>query len=99
MKKIKYSEKEINNALYKKAIGYEENEVVEEYVLEKEGGYKLNKKKVTKKHISPDMTAVKLLFEKMSQKSESDVKNLTDEELYREKLKLLEMLEKANDTG
>ena len=49
------SEKEIKNALYKKAIGYEANEVVEEFVLDESGDYKLNKKKVTKKHISQEI--------------------------------------------
>lgn len=88
------SEKEIKNALYKKAIGYEANEVVEEFVLDESGDYKLSKKKVTKKHISPDLAAVKLLLEKLEKKTEKYA-NLTDEQLLQEKLRLLELLEKS----
>lgn len=90
MKKI--SEKEIKQALYKKALGYDANEVVEEFVLDESGDYKLSKRKVTKKHISPDLSAVKLLLEKVEKKSEKYSK-MTDEELIREKLKLIELLE------
>ena len=86
------SEKEIKNALYKKAIGYEANEVVEEFVLDESGD--LSKKKVTKKHISPDLAAVKLLLEKLEKKTEKYA-NLTDEQLLQEKLRLLELLEKS----
>ena len=87
------SEKEIKNALYKKAIGYEANEVVEEFVLDEGGDYKLSKRKVTKKHISPDLTAVKMLLEKIESKTEI-YSDMSDEELMREKLRLLEILEK-----
>lgn len=90
MKKI--SEKEIKKALYKKALGYDANEVVEEFVLDESGDYKLSKRKVTKKHISPDLSAVKLLLEKVEKKSDRYSK-MTDEELIREKLKLIEMLQ------
>ncbi len=89
------SEKEIKNALYKKAIGYEANEVVEEFVLDESGDFKLSKKKVTKKHISPDLAAVKILLEKLEKKTEKYA-NLSDEQLIREKLRLVELLEKYN---
>lgn len=89
------SEKEIKNALYKKAIGYEANEVVEEFVLDESGDFKLSKKKVTKKHISPDLAAVKILLEKLEKKTEKYA-NLSDEQLIKEKLRLVELLEKYN---
>ena len=98
MKKIKFSEKEINKALYKRALGYETNEVVEEYSIGESGDYVLNKRKVTKKHISPDLTAAKLLLEKFSNQDDSEIKNMTDEELYKKKLELLELLSKNKKT-
>lgn len=88
----KISEKELNNALYKKAVGYETNEVVEEYVVDERGDYKLSKKKVTKKHVSPDLTAVKILLDKVEKKS-GKYEKMTDEQLYAEKLRLIEILE------
>lgn len=90
----RFSEKELNKALYKRAVGYEANEVVEEYNIDENGNQVLNKRKVTKKHISPDLSAAKLLLEKFSDSSNDAIKNMTDEELYQEKLKLLELLEK-----
>ena len=85
-------EKEITNALYKKAFGYDTNEVVEEFVLDEGGDYKLSKRKVTKKHISPDLSAVKMLLDKLEIKTEV-YSDMTEEELMREKLRLLEILE------
>lgn len=90
----RFSEKEIKNALYKKAIGYEANEVVEEFILSEDGDYKLSKRKVTKKHISPDLSAVKLLLEKVEKKTDK-YSEMTDEQIINEKLKLLQMLEDA----
>ena len=66
----------------KKAKGYTASEVVEEYVMDEEG-LKLTKKKVTKKHIPPDITAAKLLLE-----LEPDIESLTDEELESQIIKL-----------
>ena len=92
----KISEKEIKKALYKKAVGYEANEVVEEFVLDESGDYKLSKRKVTKKHISPDLSAVKLLLEKVEKKTDK-YSEMTDEQLIKEKLKLLELLENFDE--
>ncbi len=86
-------EKEINNALYKKAFGYDANEVVEEFVVSDDGDYKLSKRKITKKHISPDLNAVKILLDNIEQKNDR-FESMSDEELLKEKLKLLELLEK-----
>lgn len=94
MKRNNFSEKKINKAVYKKAIGYETKEVVEEYLVDESGGCVLNKKKVTKKHISPDLTAAKLLLEKYSDMTNEEIKNMTEEELYKKKLELLELLGK-----
>lgn len=92
----KFSEKKIDEAIYKKAVGYEANEVVEEFVLDEKGEYKLNKRKITKKHISPDLSAAKLLLEKAEEKKDK-YSTMTDEELYREKVRLLELLESLKE--
>ncbi len=89
--------KELDKALYKKAIGYETDEVVEEYVCNEDGDFKLNKKKVTKKYISPDLQSVKILLDKLNSTKTSKYKDYTDEELLLEKKKLLEQLENYND--
>ena len=88
---------ELDKALYKKALGYETDEVVEEYVCDEDGGFKLNKKKVTKKYVSPDLQSVKILLDKLNSQTESLYKDYTDEELLLEKQRLLEELEKYSD--
>ena len=66
----------------KKAKGYCVNEVVEEYVMDEEG-LKMTKKKVTKKHIPPDIAAAKLMVDMQQTTNE-----LTDEQLEAELIKL-----------
>lgn len=97
MVKNRFSEEEINNALYKRAIGYEAKEVVDEYTVDEGGDYVLNKRKVTKKHISPDLTAAKLLLEKYSDRTNEEIKNMTQEELYEKELQLLKLLKKKEE--
>lgn len=99
MKRVKTSKLmgELDKALYKKAIGYETDEVVEEYVCDEDGGFKLNKKKITKKYVSPDLQSVKILLDKLNSQTESIYKDFTDEELLLEKKRLLEELEKYGD--
>ena len=73
--------KELDKALYKKAVGYETDEIVEEYVCDEGGDFKLNKKKVTKKYISPDLQSVKMLLDKLNSTKTNKFKDLTDEEI------------------
>lgn len=80
----------VKEALYKRAVGYEAQEVTEEYVGEDSGGVKMVKRKIVSKNVPPDVSAVKLLVELSA---ENDVKNLTDEELEREKIRLIKLLE------
>ena len=81
--------KKIENALLKKALGYTVTETVEEYST-LDGALELQKKKITKKHIPPDMTALKLVLDK---NSEDYYDKMTDEELERERLRLLKELD------
>ena len=77
---------EAKQALKKRATGYQATETVEEYSCE-DGELKLLKKKVTTKHIPPEVSAVKVLLGK-----EEDVATLSDEELEAEKQRLLSEL-------
>lgn len=89
--------KELDKALYRKAVGYETDEVVEEYICDERGDFKLNKKKVTKKYISPDLQSVKMLLDKLNSTKVNKYRDLTDEELLLEKKRLLEQLENFSD--
>ena len=86
------SEQEIKEAIMKVALGYCLEEVTEEYGVE-DGELKLVKRKETKKDIPPDLKAVKLLLE------DKDYTVLSDEELEKEKQKLLKQLkEEGSET-
>ncbi len=73
----------------KKALGYNATEVVCEYVASQEGEIILTKKKVTKKNVPPDVTALKLVMDK----DDLSLECLSDEQLESEKLRLLKLLE------
>ena len=75
----------IDEAIRKVALGFSVREVTEEYDA-KDGELRLIKRKETQKDVPPDLKAVKLLME------ESDYSALTDEELEREKQRLLRQL-------
>jgi len=91
MKNTAKISKALNEAIYKKAVGYETDEIVEEYVYDEFGDLKLNKKKVTKKYVSPDLQSVKMLLDKLKGR-ENRYRNYSDEQLLEEKQKLLEKL-------
>ena len=57
---------------------------------------KLTKKKVTKKNVPPDITAVKVLLDMYSD-NDLDLANMTDEELLLERDKLLEKLKNEKE--
>ena len=78
---------DFKQVLIKKALGYDVKEVVEEYVSDEDGTVKLSKKKVTKKNVPPDLTALKMLLE-----SDKPISSMSDEELEKEKTRLLELL-------
>ena len=74
---------EVTEALRRRALGYEADEVVEEYGFT-EGEAVLLKRKVTKKDVPPDIQAAKLLLE-----AEEPLAALTDEQLEQETARLL----------
>ena len=59
--------------------------------------YKLSKKKITKKHISPDIPAAKVLLEHFSSLEQSKYENMTEQELMQEKINLIKLLQKEGD--
>ena len=90
-------DKDIENALKKRAIGYETTEVTEEYTSSDEGEIRMIKRKIVSKNVPPDVSAVKLLFENTAT---DDLSSMTDEELENEKIRLLNILlkESKNDS-
>ncbi len=91
-------EEKLKKALMKKALGYDTQEVVMEYALDENGQAKLTKKKVTKKHVSPDITAMRVLFEKFSGGDLAEqIRNMSDEELQAERARLLNILKEEED--
>ena len=94
MSKQKLSQKELDNALYKKAVGYQTDEIVEEYVYDESGDFKLNKKKITKKFVSPDLQCAKMLLDKLKDTSKPKLREVSDEELLLEKQKVIKDLER-----
>lgn len=90
-------EDKIKKALMKKALGYSANEVIEEYVINDEGKETLSKKKVTKKHFSPDISAVKVLLERYYKTYEDKVLAMSDEDLQAEQERLKNLLKGEED--
>ena len=89
---------EIERALLKKALGYDFDEIIEEYVVDDDGNEKLSKKKITKKYISPDIPAAKVLLESYMGQS-SKYEDMTDDELKEEKQKLIKLLQNGEENG
>jgi hypothetical protein len=79
----------LGEALMKVATGYSVEEVTEEY-SEVDGEMKLVKRKETKKDVPPDLKAVQILLAER----EGNFDKLSDEELEKEKARLLKELEK-----
>lgn len=82
-------QEKVKQALVQCAVGLSASEVVEEFTVEN-GELKLVKKKVTKRDIPPDIKAVKMLID-----GEGDLGG-TDEELCREREKLVKLLKEGN---
>ncbi len=85
----KKESKKLEGALLKVALGFSVEEVTEEFG-EVDGELKLLKRKRTKKQVPPDLKAVQLL---LAEKGVA-VADMTDEELEKERWRLLRLLEK-----
>lgn len=80
----------INEALLKRALGYDTSEIVEEFASD---GFDVTmvKKKVTTKNVPPDITAAKMLLDAINNTREN-LGQLTKEQLEREKQRLLKVI-------
>ena len=81
----------VKDALRRRALGFETDEVVEEYAFQ-EGEAVLLKRKVTKKTVPPDVAAAKLLSDE-----EKPLSALSPEQLKAEKIRLLGLLRGAEE--
>lgn len=81
--------------LLKKAMGYKVKENVDEYASVGEE-MKLVKRRITTKYVSPDLAAAKTLLELNGREEQNDLSYLSDEQLLRERTRLLLALESAS---
>ena len=84
----------VEQAVLRRATGYETTETVDEYV-ECEGEIRLVKRKVLTKNVPPDIAAAKMVIEG----GDRSVTELTDEQLSAEKRRLLRKLKEVEKNG
>ena len=87
-------EKALKKALIKKALGFDATEIIEEYSASDEGDIRLTKKKVTKKNVPPDLSAIKMLIDERK----TPLTDMSIEELEKEKARLIGTLETKKST-
>lgn len=85
-------EEEVRNAIMKVALGCSVEEVTEEYGVS-DGQLTLVKRRETRKDIPPDLKAVRLLMEGQ------DFSAMSDEELEKERKRLIARLKEEQDEG
>ena len=78
-------DEKLEKALLKVALGFQVAEVTEEYA-EVDGQLRLTKRKKTKKDVPPDLKAVQIL---LSESGEGGFSTMSDEELIRERDRLI----------
>lgn len=74
--------------LYKKAKGYDVEEVNREYAVDEEGNKRLIKEKTSVKHIPPDLSALKAYMDIR----DTELTKMSTQELEQEKMRLLKEL-------
>lgn len=84
----------LHKALCQLAFGANTKEVSEEYIMQ-DDGLSLKQKKCVSKNLAPDLSAIKLL---LSLKAPDEYENMTDEELNKEKERLLKLLENEENS-
>ena len=83
--------KKIEKALLDKALGYTTQEVIEEYGYSGDD-FVLQKRKTSTKSYPPDLTAMQMLISGRQGNIENKFNTLSDEELEKEKIKLIKLL-------
>lgn len=90
-------DKEIIDAVRRKAVGYSTTERTEELQMDDNGQMQTVKVRLVTKEVPPDITAVKCL---MDMDNGSDIEKMTAEQLAAEKMRLLLLLkENQNETN
>ncbi len=79
------------DVLYKKARGYDVEEINREYVVDEDGNKKLVKEKTTVKHVPPDLSALKAYMEL----KDTELSKMSNDELIKEKERLIGELKKT----
>ena len=87
-------QEKLEGALLKVALGFQVAEVTEEFA-EVDGELKLTKRKRTKKDVPPDLKAVQMLLAD----GNASLAAMSDEELEKEKQRLLAELASAKEAG
>ncbi len=88
-------DEKLEKALLKVALGFQVAEVTEEYA-EVDGQLRLTKRKKTKKDVPPDLKAVQIL---LSESGEGGFSTMSDEELIRERDRLIAGLQEEKTSG
>ena len=86
-------DREMEKALRERALGFDADEIVEEYAFQ-DGDAVLTKRKVTRKKVLPDMSAFKILLEEQPQ-----IEHLSDAELEAHKMRLLNLLQEEESAN
>ena len=73
------------DVLYKKARGYDVEEITREYVVDEEGEKRLVKEKTSIKHVPPDLSALKAYMDI----KDAELSKMSTEELEKEKKRLI----------
>lgn len=81
----------VMRALARRAMGYTTEEIVEEYSVDN-GKLSLVKRKVASKEYPPDLSAINTLLDLME--DNKNISDMTDEELEKERNRLLQELKK-----
>ncbi|MCL1901474.1 MAG: hypothetical protein FWG51_03640 [Firmicutes bacterium] len=84
---------ELSKSLLKKAQGFSESEITEEYDGD-DGNLKLKKRKVSTKYFPPDISAAKLL---LMMDDNLDIADMTDEQLRDLRAEFLAELKNQNE--
>ncbi|MCI5838253.1 MAG: hypothetical protein MRZ91_03565 [Christensenellaceae bacterium] len=79
------------DALLLRATGYDATETVEEYA-DKDGEMVLLKRRVATKNVPPDVSAAKIIMEEQ----DFSVSDMTDEQLEKERARLIKELKKTD---
>ena len=85
-------DEKLKKALFRKALGYSVKEETVEFSRDDSGDEIVSKRKISKKHIPPDISALKMLIEHFFTEQFKDVEEMTDEELQEEREKIIQLL-------